>query len=118
MAEQYGNANRDARVDTANKNSAAFYDIERRIADAEQDRNLGNWTSISNFIKEGIYDAKNAYNERKQIRDAWAANQLGTRSDYIKQAINMDNELYQLREEFKKDPNNVELANKIRNLTS
>ena len=118
LAEQYGNANRDARVDTANKNSAAFYDIERRIADAEQDRNLGNWTSISNFIKEGIYDAKNAYNERKQIRDAWAANQLGTRSDYIKQAINMDNELYQLREEFKKDPNNVELANKIRNLTS
>jgi hypothetical protein len=30
----------------------------------------------------------------------------------------MDTELQQLREEFKKDQNNVELANKIRNLTS
>lgn len=118
LIEQAANKNRALRVATANKNAETLYNIEQQIASDEQDKNLGNWTSIDNALKKGIYDAEVAYNERKQIKDAWAANQLGTRQDYIRQALNMDGELQKLREEFKKDQNNAELASKIRNLTS
>ena len=118
LAEQYGNANRAARVEAANKNNAALYEIEQRIADAGQDKNLANWTSISNFLKKGIYDAETAYNERKQIRDAWAANQLGSRQEYIRQYLNMDTEYQKLREDFKKNPKDDAIAERLRNKTA
>lgn len=116
-SERLGNANKLARVETANKNNEALYNINLQKAGLKQQQRMANWTSVNNFLSSKIKDAKDAANERKQIRYAWEANQLGDRQSYIRMSMYMDPDYQKLRSYVAAHPEDTEAAIQLSNKT-
>ncbi len=101
LAEKYGNANREARVNTANENSKMFFNIAMQDAQGKQSRRLGNMTSLNNFWSDAVTNIENKLNQRTELMDAWKANRLGDRTSWIKNKVLTDSTYQKLVEEYK-----------------
>lgn len=90
ISEQYGNENHAARIDTGNKNGQLMYDLEQKLANANQSKTLANWTSINNWISEQRFRNQQLIDEHKAIAENWKAQRLGGRNAWINRRLQMD----------------------------